>query len=94
MAILNMQWVEFVVWTKKDISYQRILFNSVLWKDNMLPKLYAAKLRTTINMHNDQEYGKIIMTSHEIVDRDKAAKMLFNLYAELILYSCLNIVFY
>lgn len=40
MAILNMQWVDFVVWTKKDISYQRIPFNSVLWKDNILPKLY------------------------------------------------------
>ena len=41
MAILNMQWVDFVVWTKSGISYQRIPFNSVFWNDNMLPKLHA-----------------------------------------------------
>ena len=29
-----------------------------------------------MSMHNDQEYGKSIMTSHEIIDRDKGAKML------------------
>ena len=37
---------------------------------------YAAKLRTSMSMHSDQEYGKSIMTSHEIIDRDKVAKML------------------
>ena len=38
-------------------------------------------------MHNDQEYGKSIMTSHEIIDRDKGANLkcfkLFNLYAKI-----------
>ena len=33
-------------------------------------------LRTSMSMHNDQENGKSIMTSHEIIDRDKGAKML------------------
>ena len=60
----------------------------------IISSMYFAKLRTSISMHNDQEYGKSIMTSHEIIDRDKGAKMLFNLYATLILYLCLNIVFY
>ena len=56
---------------------------------------FAAKLRTSMSMHNDQEYGKSIMTSHEIIDRDKGDKcLLFILYAKLILYLCLNIVFY
>ena len=36
----------------------------------------AAKLRTSMSMHHDQKYGKSIMTSHEIIDRDKGAKML------------------
>ena len=36
----------------------------------------AAMLRTSIDMHTDQEYGKSIMTSHEISDRDKATQML------------------
>ena len=39
-------------------------------------KPQAAKLRTSMGMHNDQEYGKSIMTSHEIIDGDKGAKML------------------
>ena len=37
---------------------------------------YAAKLRTSMSTHNNQEYGKSIMTSHEINDRDKGAKLL------------------
>ena len=37
---------------------------------------YAAKLRTSTGMHNDQKYGKSIMTSHKISDRDNGAKML------------------
>ena len=36
----------------------------------------AAKLRTAMVMHNNQMYGKSIMTSNEISDRDKGAKML------------------
>ena len=39
-------------------------------------KHQAAKLRTSMVMHNDQEYGKSIMTSQENNDRDKGAKML------------------
>ena len=37
---------------------------------------FAAKLRTSMGMHNDQKYGKSIMTSHENSDRDNGAKML------------------
>ena len=37
---------------------------------------YAAKLRTSTGMHNDQKYGKSFMTSHENSDRDNGAKML------------------
>ena len=37
---------------------------------------FAAKLRTSTGMHNDQKYGKSIMTSHKISDRDNGAKML------------------
>ena len=36
----------------------------------------AGKLRTSMSMHIDQEYGKSIMTSYEFIDRDKGAKML------------------
>ena len=39
-------------------------------------KSHAAKLRTFMSKHNDQVYGKSIMTSHEIIDQDKGAKML------------------
>ena len=38
--------------------------------------LYAAKLMTSMGMHNDQKYGKSFMTSHENSDRDNGAKML------------------
>ena len=36
----------------------------------------AAKLKTSRGVHNDPKYGKSIMMSHEISDRDKGAKML------------------
>ena len=36
----------------------------------------AAELRTSTGMHSDQKYGKSIMTSHKISDRDNGAKML------------------
>ena len=36
----------------------------------------AAKLRTSMAMHNDQKYGKSFMTSHENSERDNGAKML------------------
>ena len=39
-------------------------------------KCCAAKLWTSTGMHNDQKYGKSIMTSHKISDRDNGAKML------------------
>ena len=40
MAILNLQWADFVVWTKKGISIQRITFSPQVW-DFMLRKLHA-----------------------------------------------------
>ena len=36
----------------------------------------AAKLKTSLAVHTDQEYGKSIMTSHENSDRDKASQIL------------------
>ena len=38
--------------------------------------IYAAKLMTSTGMHNDHKYGKSMMTSHKISDRDNGAKML------------------
>jgi hypothetical protein len=39
MAILDLQWAEFVVWTKKGISCERIPFTKSFWSEKMLPKL-------------------------------------------------------
>ena len=39
MAITGCSWCDFVVWTEKWLSVERIEFNSSLWKAEMLPKL-------------------------------------------------------
>ena len=41
-----------------------------------IKSIFAAKLRTSTGMHNDQKCGKSIMTSHKISNRDNRAKML------------------
>lgn len=38
LAISEKPWVDFVVWTKKGISIERISFNDEMWSE-MLPKL-------------------------------------------------------
>ena len=38
MAITERNWCDFVVYTKKSISVQRIMFSEE-WKQNILPKL-------------------------------------------------------
>ena len=39
MAIGERPWCDFVVYTPKEISVQRILFNQAYWTDKLLPKL-------------------------------------------------------
>ena len=56
--------------TQREVVYRQKVINF----GNL--KMYAAKLRTSTGMHNDQKYGKSIMTSHEISDRDNGAEML------------------
>jgi hypothetical protein len=38
LAVYELEWVDFVVWTKRGISVQRISFSLKKW-ENMLPKL-------------------------------------------------------
>lgn len=40
LAVYELEWVDFVVWTKKGISVQRIPFSSEMW-EKMLPRLKA-----------------------------------------------------
>ena len=37
--ILQLQWIEFVVYTKKELFVERIECDAALWKDKMLPQL-------------------------------------------------------
>ena len=39
MATLQLQWCDFVVYTKKDLFIERINFNSSLWEKTMVPEL-------------------------------------------------------
>lgn len=39
MAVLEVQWADFVIWTKKGISTERIEFDQNYWHNNMLYKL-------------------------------------------------------
>ena len=41
MAIGERPWCDFVVFTKKGISIERVLFDEEYWKDTLLPKLEA-----------------------------------------------------
>lgn len=38
LAVYELEWVDFVVWTKKGISVQRIPFSSAMW-EKMLQRL-------------------------------------------------------
>ncbi|XP_033762292.1 uncharacterized protein LOC117343858 [Pecten maximus] len=39
MAVLELTWADFVIWTKKGISVERITFDENFWQSNMLFKL-------------------------------------------------------
>ena len=39
MAILRVKYCDFVVWTLKDMSIERITFDEQLWNAVMLPRL-------------------------------------------------------
>ena len=39
MAIGERKWCDFVVYTNKGISIERIPFNSTFWESELLPKL-------------------------------------------------------
>ena len=39
MAICNLQWIDFVVYTVTDIHIERVYFDFQNWRDTMLPKL-------------------------------------------------------
>ena len=41
MAITKRRWCDFVVWTPKGISIERIDYDSGFWADHMLPKFLA-----------------------------------------------------
>ena len=54
MAVLDVHWVDFVVWTKKGISVQRICFDEEFWQQNMLHKLkvfYSANFLAELFSH-------------------------------------------
>jgi hypothetical protein len=39
MAICQLSWIDFVVYTVKDLHVERIYFDVLKWENNMLPKL-------------------------------------------------------
>lgn len=41
MAITERSWCDFVIYTEKGISVERIQFDSDLWNSHLLPKLTA-----------------------------------------------------
>ena len=54
MAVLDVQWADFVVWTKKGINVQRVHFDEDFWQQNMLHKLkifYSADFLAELFSH-------------------------------------------
>ena len=47
MAIAELPWADFVIWTKKGMSVQRIIFQSEVW-EFMLAKLHAFYLHSIL----------------------------------------------
>ena len=41
MAIGERPWCDFVIYTTKGVSVQRVLFNKKFWLDDLLPKLVS-----------------------------------------------------
>lgn len=39
MKVLNVEWCDFVLWTKKGIHVERIVFDTKFWTENMLCQL-------------------------------------------------------
>ena len=61
MAVCNVDWVDFVIWTKKDISVQRVVRDRNFW-DGMLPKLQEFYVRgITAEMYTQRvKRGKLL----------------------------------
>lgn len=58
----ELEWVDFVVWTKKGISVQRIPFSSEMWEkmlprlkafylNGILPELFTSRVRRGISLY-------------------------------------------
>ena len=41
MAVLGVEWCDFVVWTLKDFTVERISFDPEFWKNQCLPQLLS-----------------------------------------------------
>ena len=39
MAVTERQWCDFVIYTKEEISIERISFDKQFWTEKLLPKL-------------------------------------------------------
>lgn len=39
LAVLNLQWCDFIVWTRNDIYVERIHYDKKFWCQQCLPKL-------------------------------------------------------
>lgn len=62
LAVYELEWVDFVVWTKKGISVQRIPFSSEMWEkmlprlkafylNGILPELFTSRVRCDISLY-------------------------------------------
>lgn len=62
LAVYELEWVDFVVWTKKGISVQRIPFSSEMWEkmlprlkafylNGILPELFTSRVRRDISLY-------------------------------------------
>ena len=39
MAVLNVEWCDFIVWTPSWIFIERVAFDNKFWEEKCLPKL-------------------------------------------------------
>lgn len=62
LAVCELEWVDFVVWTKKGISVRRIPFSSEIWEkmlprlkafylNEILPELFTSRVRRDISLY-------------------------------------------
>jgi hypothetical protein len=79
MAITNVNWCDFIVWTTKDMHVERIIFNSTIWDTfySKLKSIYSSFILPEIiypRIHLDQdiiEYPPFpLSTASEVFDRE------------------------